>query len=85
VGRSELVLDVAKGREAGPMNHVTLLVSSPISGEEAIPTANYLCVEISRELRPIIGEPPNTEIATEERRREIDVLLFQLMILFHGN
>jgi hypothetical protein len=67
------------------MNHVTLFVSSPTSGEEAIPTANNLCVEISRELRPIIGEPPNTEIAAKERRREIDVLRFQLMKMFNGN
>lgn len=57
------------------MYHVTLLVSSPTPGEEAIPTANNLCVKISRELRPIVGESPNAEIATKEGGREIDVLV----------
>jgi hypothetical protein len=56
------------------MYHVTLLVSSPTSGEEAIPTADDFSVEISRKLRPVIGEPSDTEIAAKERRREVDVL-----------
>ena len=73
--RSELVLDVAKGREAGPMYHITLFVSSPTSGEEAIPTTDNFCVEISRELRPVIGEPSNTKITAKERGREVDVLV----------
>jgi hypothetical protein len=55
------------------MYHVALLVSSPTSGEEAIPTADNLCVEISRKLRPVIGEPSDTEIAAKERGREVDV------------
>lgn len=56
------------------MYHVALLVSSPTSGEEAIPTANNFCVEISRELRPVIGEPSDTEVTTKEGGREVDVL-----------
>jgi len=75
VRRSDPVLDVAEGREAGPMHHVTLLVSSPTPSEEAIPTADNFCVKISRELRPVIAEPPNTEVVTKERGREVDVLV----------
>jgi hypothetical protein len=55
------------------MYHITLLVSSPTPGEEAVPTADNFCVKISRELWPVIGEPPNTEIAAKERGREVDV------------
>jgi hypothetical protein len=57
------------------MYHITLLVSSPTPGEEAVPTADNFCVKISRELWPVIGEPPNTEIAAKERGREVDVLI----------
>jgi hypothetical protein len=71
--RSKLVLDVAEGREASPMYHIALLVSSPTPREEAMPTANNFCVKISGELWPVIGEPANTEIATKERGRKVDV------------
>lgn len=56
------------------MYHVALLVSSPTSGEETIPTADNFCIEISRELRPVIGEPADTEVTTKEGGREVDVL-----------
>jgi len=55
------------------MYHVALLVCSPTSGAEPIPTADDFSVKIGRELRPIIGEPPDTEIAAKERRRKVDV------------
>jgi hypothetical protein len=55
------------------MYHVALLVSSPTPGEEAVPTADNFCIKISRELRPVIGESPDTEISTKEGRREVDV------------
>ena len=52
--RLQLVLNVAKGRETRPMYHVTLLVGTPPPGQEAIATPNDFCVEISRELRPVV-------------------------------
>lgn len=57
------------------MYHITLLISSPTPGEETVPTADNFCVKISRELRPVIGKPPDTEIATKEGGREVDVLV----------
>lgn len=72
---SELVLDVAEGREASPMYHVALLVGSPTPSEEAVPITDDFCVKVGRELWPIIGEPPNAKIATKKGGRKVDVLV----------
>jgi len=69
----ELVLDMTEGGEAGPMYHVTLLIGTPPPGQKAISTADDFSIKISRELRPVICKPPDAEIATEERGREVDI------------
>jgi hypothetical protein len=70
----QLVLNVAEGRETRPMDHVTFLIGTPPSGQEAMTTADDFCVKVSRELRPVVCEPPNTEVTAEEGGREVDIL-----------
>jgi hypothetical protein len=61
----ELVLDMAKSRKSRPMHHVLLLGSAPVSGQKTIPTTDDLGVKISRELRPVVRETPDAEVATQ--------------------
>jgi hypothetical protein len=70
----QLVLDMAEGWEARPMYHVTVLVGTPPPSQETMPTADYFCVKVSRELRPVICKAPNAEITAEKRGRKVDIL-----------
>ena len=65
---------MAEGWETRPMDHVTLLVSTPPPGQEAITTANDFCIKVGRELRPVVCEAPNAEVTAEEGGREVDIL-----------
>lgn len=60
----KLVSDRAESREARPVREVTSLGRSPIlSGDEAESTANDLCVEVGRQLRVVLGQILDTQIA----------------------
>jgi hypothetical protein len=56
------------------MRHITLLIGTPPSRQEAMPTADDFGIKVSRELRPVIRKPSDAEITTEERGREVDIL-----------
>jgi len=62
----QLVLHMAEGREAGPMHHVTFLIGAPSPRQKAISTADDFGIKVSRELRPVICKPSDTEITAEE-------------------
>jgi len=53
----QLVLHMTKGREAGPMHHVTFLIGTPSSRQKAICTADDFGIEVSGELQPVICKP----------------------------
>ena len=74
VGLLEVVAHVAEGREASPVDHVLLLCRAPVPGQEAVPAADDLCVEVGREFRPVVREAADSQIAAEMRRSEVDVL-----------
>lgn len=63
VGLLELVLDVPESRESRPVDHILLLRSAPIAGQESISTANYLSVKVGRELWPVVCQTPDSEVS----------------------
>lgn len=62
----ELALDMAEGGEARPVYHISLLCGAPVLSEEAIARANDFCVKVCCELRPVVGEAADTQVAAEE-------------------
>lgn len=69
-----LVFDVAKGREAGPVNEILVFTGAPVLRQKAISTANDFGVKVSRELRPVVGEAADTQISAKKGSGEINVL-----------
>lgn len=63
----ELVLHMSEGGEPGPVHHVLLLVRSPVARQEAISASNDLGVKVGRELRPVVRQPADAEVATQVR------------------
>lgn len=55
------------------MDHVLVLSSPPILGQETIASADDLSIKISGELRPVICQAPDPEIAAEGGGSEIDI------------
>lgn len=69
----ELIADVPERRETAPMDHVFLLRRAPVPSQEAIPTANDLCVKVRGEFRPVICQSAYAEVSTEVGERKVDV------------
>ena len=63
-----------KGRKTRPVDHVFVLSGSPILGQESIAAADNLSIKIGGELRPVICQAPNPEIAAKGWRSEIHIL-----------
>jgi hypothetical protein len=70
----ELMFHMSESRKTLPMNHIFLLVCPPILGQKPIPTANYFCIEIRSELRPIICQAPDAKVATKGRGCKVYIL-----------
>lgn len=70
----EFVLDMPESRETLPMDHIFLFVRSPFFCQKAVAAADYLCVKVSCQLGPIIGQSTYAEVSAKERGREVDVL-----------
>jgi hypothetical protein len=64
----ELILDVPEGGETRPVNHVFMFTRPPVLRQESISTADNLGVKVRRKLWPIVGQPSDAKIATEEGR-----------------
>ena len=70
----QLVADVPESREAAPVDHVFLLGRTPVSGQEAIPAADDLCVKIGGEFWPIVCQAAYAEVSTEMGEGEVNIL-----------
>lgn len=66
MGHVQLVLHMPEGGEPRPVGHVFLLVRSPVLRQEAIAIADDFSVKIGRELRPILSQALDAEVAAEE-------------------
>lgn len=69
----EFVFYVAESRESLPMHHIFLFSRAPIASQKPVATPDDLGIEISGELRPVLGQAPDTQVSTEEGRGEIDI------------
>ena len=63
----QLVLDMAESGETSPMDHVLLLIGTPIPRQETIAASDDLGVEVGCQLRPVVGQSTNTKIAAQKR------------------
>jgi hypothetical protein len=63
----QLVLDMSESRETLPVDHVLLLVGTPILGQKSILAADDFCIKICGELWPIVCQTPYAEITAKER------------------
>jgi len=69
----QLVADVPESREAAPVDHVFLLGCAPVPSQEAIATANNLCVEVGGEFWPVICQAAYAEVSTEVGEGEVNI------------
>ena len=74
VGFLKIVLDMSKGRESAPVDHVFLFRCTPALGDEPMSRSDDFGVKIGSQLGPIFGQVLDAEITTEEGGTEIHVL-----------
>ena len=70
----QLVLDVSKCRETLPVDHVLLLVGTPILCQKSILATNDFCIEVRGELRPIVCQTSYAEITAKKRGCKVNIL-----------
>lgn len=52
----QLVLHMSESRESLPVDHILLLIRTPILCQEPVPTAYNLCIKVGGEFWPVVGQ-----------------------------
>src|SRR5882762_11076876 len=74
VGFPQLVLDMSEGGETLPVDHIFLLVGTPVLCQKSILATNNFCIEIRGELWPVVCQTSYAEITAKERGCKINIL-----------
>jgi hypothetical protein len=64
----QLMLDMSESRETLPVDHILLLVGTPVLCQKTILVTDDFCIEIRGELWPVVGQTPYAEITAKEGR-----------------
>jgi len=64
----QLMLDMSESRETLPVDHILLLVGTPVLCQKPILVTDDFCIEIRGELWPVVGQTPYAEITAKEGR-----------------
>jgi hypothetical protein len=75
------MFDMSEGRETLPVDHVLLLVGTPVLCQKPIFTTNDFRIEIRGELWPVICQTSYAEITAKKRGRKVYVLNIVLSAL----
>jgi hypothetical protein len=73
-GFLRLSFRVLESREPRPMDHVFMLRRAPILRQEAIPTPNYLGIEIGREFWPVVRQALYPQVSAQGGGGKVNVL-----------